>query len=287
LILCEMFVFYTLIKHGPKDMMKTLELLNGDPSEPPVFTAKDFIQARNRKTGTPEFQFPKYCILGFYPALAQHCRRKFSAMSFDPVHRGHPYLAFRHLGLPMAFIHPGIGSPIASAVLDETFALGAETCIFIGSAGTLAAGFHRGDVFLPVRAVRDEGTSFHYDAPARHAFPDPSLTGAIRNTLDLKKIPFREGTTWTTDGVYRETRSKVRRLREEGCLTVDMEASALFSVAGYYGRRIAGIFLTWDSISGDAWSPLSPPSGPEALTPAGLLEVAMDSLHRFHLIGKG
>jgi uridine phosphorylase len=286
LILCEIIVFYTLIKHGPKIMMKTLELLNCVPSEPSVFTAKDFIQARDHKTGTPGLQFPKYCILGFNPALVQHCRRKYSAVSFDPVHRGHPYQVFRHRGLSMAFVYPGMGSPIASAVLDETFALGAETCIFIGSAGTLVEDFQRGEVFLPVRAVRDEGTSFHYDAPARHAFPDLGLTDAVRSTLAQNKIPFREGTTWTTDGVYRETPSKIRRLREEGCLTVDMEASALYSVARHYGRKIAGIFLIWDSISGAAWRPLPPASGARFMTPAGLLEAAMDALHRFHSIRK-
>jgi uridine phosphorylase len=286
LILSEFIVFYTLIKHEPKTIMKTLELLNCVPSEPSVFTAKSFIQARNQKTGTPELQFPKYCILGFFPALIQLCRRKYSAVSFDPVHRGHPYQVFRHRGLSMAFIHPGIGSPIASAVLDETFALGAETCIFIGSAGTLIEDFQRGDIFLPIRAVRDEGTSFHYNAPSRHAFPDPDLTDAVRSTLSMKKIRFREGTTWTTDGVYREIPSKISRLREEGCLAVDMEASALFSVAGHYGRRIAGIFLIWDSISGAAWRPLPPASGARLGTPAGLLEAAMDALHRFHSIRK-
>jgi uridine phosphorylase len=286
LILSELIVFYTLIKHGPKIMMNTLELLNGVPSEPSILTSTDFIQARNRKTDTPELQFPKYCILGFFPALVQHCRRNYSAVSFDPVHRGHPYLIFVHRGLSMAFIHPGMGSPVASAVLDETFALGAETCIFIGSAGALVEDFRRGEVMLPVRAVRDEGTSFHYDAPARHAFPDPGLTDAVRSTLAVKKILFREGTTWTTDGVYREIPSKIRRLREEGCLAVDMEASALFSVARHYRGHIAGIFLIWDSISGAAWRQLPPASGGRQMTPAGLLEAAMDSLHCFHSIRK-
>jgi uridine phosphorylase len=265
--------------------MKTFELLNGNPAEPSVFTARDFILTRKRKSGTMGFQFPNFCILGFYPALIQHLRQRYAASAFDWTNRGHPYLLFQYRGVSMGFVYPGIGSPLASAILDETFALGAETCIFIGAAGTLAEGFHLGDVVLPVRAVRDEGTSFHYDAPGRHAFPDSSLVDVVRDALHSKNICFREGTTWTTDGVYREIPSKIRRLREEGCLTVDMEASALFCVAKHYGKKIAGVFLASDSLSGASWKPLPPASNPKAVTPAGLLGVAVESLHRFHSIG--
>lgn len=272
--------FYILIKHGPKILMKTVELLNGNPAEPSVFKAGDFI--RTRKKSIPEFQFPRHCVLGFYPGLVQHCKRRYGASVLDFINRGHPYLLFRYRGISMGFVYPGIGSPHASAILDETFALGAESCVFIGSAGILVEGVQCPDLILPTRAVRDEGTSFHYIDPGRHAFPDSGLVDAIRTTLREKAVPFREGTTWTTDGVYREIPSKISRLREEGCLAVDMEASALFSVAEFYGKKIAGLFSASDSISGAAWKPLPHGAKPKSMTPAGFLELALDSLVYYH-----
>jgi len=265
--------------------MRTFEILNGNPAEASVFTARDWVLTRKKKTGIAGFQFPKYCILGFYPALIQLCKRRYTASTLDFMDRGHPYLLFRYQGVPVGFVYPGIGSPQASAVLDVTFALGAEACIFIGSSGALTDGFRSGDVVLPVRAVRDEGTSFHYDVPGRYAFPDSGLVDAVRNALRRKGIRFREGTTWTTDGVYREIPSKIRRLKDEGCLTVDMEASALFAVARHYGRKIAGIFLASDSVSGASWKQLPPGSHPEAVTPAGLLSAALEGLVIFHSVG--
>jgi len=272
--------FYILIKHGPKILMKTVELLNGNPAEPSVFKAGDFI--RTRKKSIPEPRFPRYCVLGFYPMLVQHCKLRYGASVLDFINRGHPYMLFLYRGIPMGFVYPGIGSPLASAILDETFALGAESCIFIGSAGILVEGFQRRDLILPIRAVRDEGTSFHYADPGRHAFPDSDLADAIRTTLREKTVPFREGTTWTTDGVYREIPSKISRLRDEGCLAVDMEASALFSVAKFYGKKIAGLFSASDSISGTVWKPFSTEANAKSIKPAGLLELALDSLVHFH-----
>jgi uridine phosphorylase len=271
---------YILIKHGLKILMTTVELLNGNPAEGSVFKAGDFI--RTRKKPTADLRFPKYCVLGFSPHFIRHCKRRYRASVLDYINRGHPYLLFQYRGISMAFVYPGIGAPLASAILDETFALGAESCVFIGSAGALVEGFQAGDLILPTRAVRDEGTSFHYAPPGRHAFPDPHLVDTIRKTLREKAVPFREGSTWTTDGVYREIPSKINRLRDEGCLSVDMEASALFSVAEFYGKKIAGLFSASDSISGAAWKPLPRGTNPKSVSPAGLLDLALDSLANLH-----
>jgi len=237
-------------------MMETLEILQNNLSEPSVFTSESFIAYRRKKTKKFNALFPRYAILGFFPKLYHWIRKNYPVTIYDFVHKPHPYYIFQVQGISVSYVFPGIGAPLASAILDETFALGAEICLFIGPAGVLNKAIPRGSLLLPTRAIRDEGTSFHYAPPARYAEPDADLLYYTKTLLEQSQHPYFEGITWSTDGVYRETGSKIQRLREEGCQFVDMEASALFSVAKFYGKKIAGLFLARDAVHEMGWDPL-------------------------------
>ena len=63
------------------------------------------------------------------------------------------------------------------------------------------------------------------------------------------------GRTWTTDAVYRETRARTDRRRAEGCLTVEMEASALIAVARFRGVAFSQVLFAGDSLAGEAVGP--------------------------------
>lgn len=102
-------------------------------------------------------------------------------------------------------------------------------------------------------AVRDEGTSFHYLPPSRVVDADPSGVGVLQRTLTGAGVPFVTGRTWTTDGLYRETRERVRRRVAEGCVTVEMEAAAFMAVARYRRVRFAQLLYAGDSLAGDQW----------------------------------
>lgn len=236
--------------------MEALEILKNNLSEPSVFTSKSFIAYRREKTQPMDIPFPRYALLGFFPNLHQWIKKNYTVSIYDFVRKAHPYYVFDVQGIPVCYVFPGFGAPLASAILDETFALGAEVCIFIGPAGVLNKAIPGGSLLLPYRAVRDEGTSFHYAPPGRYAEPDLNLCDHIKKVLTEAHRPFFEGMTWTTDGVYRETGSKIKRLREEGCQFVDMEASALFSVAKFYHKKIAGLFWAQDAVDEMGWEPL-------------------------------
>ena len=104
-------------------------------------------------------------------------------------------------------------------------------------------------------AVRDEGTSYHYAPATRTIAPTGDALTAIIATLERHGIPHGTGLTWTTDGFYRETRAKVEARVAEGCLTVEMEAAALFAVARFRGVSLAQMLYAGDDLSGDAWDP--------------------------------
>ena len=76
-------------------------------------------------------------------------------------------------------------------------------------------------------------------------------------------MPFATGLTWTTDGLFRETPAKVAARRAEGCLTVEMEAAALFAVAQYRGITIGQLLYAADDLSGDEWDHRGLGQGPD------------------------
>ena len=109
-----------------------------------------------------------------------------------------------------------------------------------------------GQFIVPTSEVRDEGTSYHYLPPSREVQPDPEAVAAIEEVLSAHQIPFRLGKTWTTDAPYRETIEKVKRRRAEGCITVEMEASAFFAVAKFRNIPLGQILYGGDDVSGEA-----------------------------------
>lgn len=84
------------------------------------------------------------------------------------------------------------------------------------------------------------------------------------------------GPSWTTDAPYRETAEEISAYRAEGILTVDMEASAIFTVGALLGVQTASIFCISDVLHGEEWEPHSQsPSLADALW--GLFE-AIESM---------
>jgi uridine phosphorylase len=82
---------------------------------------------------------------------------------------------------------------------------------------------------------------------------DPHATAVLLKTLSSQQIPHVVGRTWTTDAIYRETRTKARQRVEEGCVVVDMEASALFAIARFRGVTLGQLLLAGDSLAGETW----------------------------------
>lgn len=165
----------------------------------------------------------------------------------------HPFYEIDVDGKRVAFFHPGVGAPLAAGMLEEAIARGCRKFIACGGAGVLNKEIAVGHVVVPIAAVRDEGTSYHYLPPAREVHPIPEAVAAIERVLERHKVPYVVGKTWTTDAFYRETPDKVRLRRDEGCLTVEMEAAAFFAVARFRDVLFGQMLYGGDDVSGDDW----------------------------------
>ena len=155
----------------------------------------------------------------------------------------------------VAVVHPGVGAPLAAGMLEELIALGGRYFVACGSAGSLTPGQVMGRIVVPVSAVRDEGTSYHYLAASRFVAADPLALDVVIANLKRHGLEYSTGPTWTTDAPFRETPSRVERRRRDGCLTVEMEAAALMAVAAYRGVQLAYYLYAGDDLTASKWQP--------------------------------
>jgi len=165
----------------------------------------------------------------------------------------HPLYEIDYKGQRLAFFQPGIGAPMSAALLEEVIAFGGRTFVACGGAGVLEKDFALGHLMVVDSAVRDEGASYQYLPAAREVKGQPEMIAAIETGLQAKKLPFITGKTWTTSAPYRETVARIAQRKEEGCLTVEMEASAMMAVAEFRKVRFGQILYGGDNLGGEEW----------------------------------
>ena len=149
---------------------------------------------------------------------------------------------------------PVVGSPYAVMVLESLVAWGARRIIFHGWCGAISPEVEIGDIVIPTGSVIDEGTSEHYEGSRRKlARPYDSAVEKTRDILTKKGFAFHEGTIWTTDAIFRETRDKVEYYQGINVLAVEMELSALFTAGKFRDVEVSGILVVSDEISSYRW----------------------------------
>lgn len=146
-----------------------------------------------------------------------------------------------------------VGSPAAAIQLEEAIALGIKKIMYAGSCGALDRDIGYGDLIIPCCGERDEGTSLHYFSANEDIVCDPRIVHIIEDQLRQKSYSFRSGKTWTTDGLYRETKGKLELRKKQGCITVDMEYTALQAVANFRDIHFGQIFYCEDNLDSESW----------------------------------
>jgi len=199
---------------------------------------------------------PKHCVLCFFQDVIDDLVRNGGALEIDhdvsEVGR-HPLYEIEFSGKRLAVVHPRVGGAMAAAMLDRTIARGARKFIACGGAGVLDSKIAVGHIIVPNSAIRDEGASYHYLPPSREVGPHPRALAAIEKTLKRNGLDYIVAKTWTTDGLFRETRARMLARRREGCVTVEMEAAAFFAVAQFRGVQFGQMLYGGDDLGGDTW----------------------------------
>ncbi|MGH7898430.1 MAG: nucleoside phosphorylase [Candidatus Binatia bacterium] len=227
-------------------MKRELPILEFDPSPSAVLEASLY----NRPADVAS-----HCVITFFQEvierLAESGRLRTVKKIRSEIGR-HPLCELDVEGRRLAVIHPGVGAPLAAALLESVIARGCRKFVVCGGVGVLDRAIAAGRFVVIESAVRDEGTSYHYAPPSRTIDASPEATAALEAVLRSRDVPYRIGRSWTTDAIFRETRDKVRLRREEGCIVVEMEAAAFFAVARFRGVTLGQVVYGGDDVSGDA-----------------------------------
>ena len=123
-------------------------------------------------------------------------------------------------------------------VAEQLFSSGCRLLISITSAGQIVASGPTPYFILIDRALRDEGTSYHYLPPSPFAVGNEELLGPVMTAMAKSSLTVYRGATWTTDAPFRETETAIEAARAHGALAVEMEAAALYAFAAACGKSV-------------------------------------------------
>lgn len=220
----------------------------------PLVTPQKHAEYRASQAEGDVAQPPKAVVLCYSRGLMEYFTDTYDGQAMDHYY-GELYVfddTDRTVGVLGNF---GIGAPTTAMLMDELIADGVEAFLSIGFAGALDDSVEMGEFIVPDKAIRDEGTSHHYLESEKYAYPSESLVTESKRLLDDKDESFHVGPSWTTDAMYRETKTEVEQYADEGVLTVEMEASAVFAVAAYRGVEAGGMFVISDYLGLSDWEP--------------------------------
>ena len=220
-----------------------------------MFTPQEFLEyQKGRGRYYPKFKLPRGIIFCYSRSLLENILKNHRVTKLEGFYSEFYLLneTKNQIGVIAKF---GIGAPIVGALLEELIALGVKKFISIGEAGTLQKNLKIRDIVVCEKAIRDEGTSYHYIKPSKYAYASKTITKKIKKILDRVGQKYIVGTSWTIDAPYRETVAEAKKYQQEGVATVEMEASALFAIAQYRQVEIGAIFTISDSLAELRWKP--------------------------------
>ncbi len=194
---------------------------------------------------------PTRAVFAFLGDVVDHYAQSVQADVMEVYHtigRDTNLYRIRHKGVEMCLCRAPLGGSAAVQLMDFLIGHGVKSIIAVGSCGALAD-LPENAFLIPAKALRDEGTSYHYLPPARFVETDPEIRKVIKTVLARRNLSYTECTTWTTDGFYRETEAMVAHRRQEGCLTVEMECASLAACARFRGVSFAQLLYTADSLA--------------------------------------
>ncbi|MDE2361085.1 MAG: nucleoside phosphorylase [Hyphomicrobiales bacterium] len=209
-------------------------------AEPSTFKPEALLREARRQRGRPLSNVPKICVLDPDGDLVRRLRR-------DGAARLHEGWACYHTELlefdvegvgKLGIIGCAVGAPFAVLVAEQLFASGCRLLVSVTSAGQIADRGPPPYYVLIDRALRDEGTSYHYLPPSEFADGPTGLLAHVEAETTRLDTIVRRGATWTTDAPYRETEAAIADARAAGALAVEMEAAALYAFAAARGEAV-------------------------------------------------
>jgi uridine phosphorylase len=205
---------------------------NKNPAAKSVFVPSALLREARRQKNLPTVTAPSVCVLDPDGDIVRSliATGKASPVKDWPCYHTQLF-TFAIGGQTIGIVGCAVGAPFAVLVAEELFASGCNLLVSITSAGQIAPVGTPPYFVVIDRALRDEGTSYHYATPAEYSEADSQLVIMAAEALKAKSLNVITGSSWTTDAPFRETEEAISAARSKGILAVEMEAAALYAFA--------------------------------------------------------
>lgn len=200
--------------------------------ESSTFVPANLLREARRQKGLADRSVPEVCVLdpdGDIVRQAKDARRAVRdphwACYHTELHR------LRHDGIELGVVPCAVGASFAVLIAEQLFASGCRLLISMTSSGQLMELQPPPYFVLIERALRDEGTSYHYLPPSEFSEGPSRHIEVMERAFDGLGVPVVRGATWTTDAPFRETPTAIAAMKAKGLHAVEMEAAALYAFA--------------------------------------------------------
>lgn len=195
------------------------------------------------------------CIVTFSNIIEEYVVKNYNAeqvSSYKMVTGTFPIYKINYNGKTFAFYKTILGAPASVGTLEDiTKEIDTNKFIVFGGAGCLDKEIAHGKIMIPTESYRDEGTSYHY-AKASDYIKNTN-SNIVAKFMDIKKLPYVLGKNWTTDSFYRETENNIAKRKSDGCISVEMECSAMQAVCNFRGLQLYYFLTSGDLLDSPEW----------------------------------
>ncbi len=217
-----------------------------------MYGARDIVEYRKKIGRMPSLSAPEGILFCLERGLPWRLRwripvKRASGMNGDLYALKKPK---DKIGIMTGF---GGGSRMTAELAEEFATMGVKSMILMTWGGLLQPDLKPGDIVVIDRAVRDEGTSYHYLPPSKHVHASIEMADQLINAIESRGGKCTRGTTWTTDAPFRETVEEIRQYQSEGVKTVEMESAGLFTIGQVRSIPVVSVVVGMDSLAEYRW----------------------------------
>ncbi|MFA9426534.1 nucleoside phosphorylase [Natronorubrum sp. A-ect3] len=208
-------------------------------------------------------------------------------------HREYRTATGSYEGTPISVTSTGIGSPSAAIAVEELARVDCETFIRVGSCGAIQPEMAVGDLVITTGAVRQEGTSDEYVREDYPATADHEVVSALIAAADRLGYDYHTGITMSADSFYAGqgrpgfdgfeaagSADLVDQLKAANVKNIEMEASAILTLANIYGLRAGAVCTVYANRDTGEFRTEGESRAAETATLATHLLAKMDAIKR-------
>jgi len=209
-----------------------------DPREEQI--ARDTLE---RYSGSDIHDFQPFLLLTNFPRYVQY----FAQERNLPILEGSMFKVAHSPAEKISIIDFKIGSPAAALVVDLCAFLPIKAALLLGMCGGLRKHYTIGDYFVPVAAIRGEGTSDFYFPAEVPSMANFLVQKCVSNVMEKSGRHYHIGITHTTNKRFWEFNQDFKkRLQAERPQAIEMECATLFMASYRYKLPLGALLLISD-----------------------------------------